>query len=160
MLFLTIQNPNMQDLLMLKKFLYNKSSKGNFVIVIKNLIRTEGTVMHQERRPSNYFFKPFHVQCSFRLSSPICRLAIIQFTIIRRFVIAPDQFLQNDYSIPINILSHCNMILVPIVLTNKGSKAENYKIIPVISGCIRLQFNDKERLPFTDFQEPFGLSPF
>ena len=51
--------------------------------------------------------------------------SIVQFTITRRFVIAPDQFLQNDHSIPINTLSHCDMPLVPAVLTDKGSKDEN-----------------------------------
>ena len=68
------------------------------------------------------------LQSRFQLSSPTCRLSIIQFTVIRRFVIAPDQFLQNDHSIPINTLSYCDMILVPAVLTDKGSQDENQYI--------------------------------
>ena len=76
----------------------------------------------------SYSLITLFIQYRFQFLSPICRLTIIQFTIIRRFVIAPDQFLQNDHSIPINALSHCDMLLVPAVLTDKGSKDENQYI--------------------------------
>ena len=69
MLFLIIKNPKMQGLFMLKGIYIKKRSKGIFVrenlkkisIVIKNVIWTEKYMMHKAERPSNYFFKFFHI---------------------------------------------------------------------------------------------------
>ena len=60
----------MQDLLILKKGLYKKDQnvimcakiKKKATIVIINVIRSEGTIMHKEGRPSHYFFHLFHIK--------------------------------------------------------------------------------------------------
>ena len=51
-----------------KRDLHKKRPKGIFVhenlkksIVIKNVIRSEKTLMHKAERPSNYFFQFFHI---------------------------------------------------------------------------------------------------
>ena len=53
---------------MLKVIYIKKRSKGIFLrenlkksIVIKNVIRSDETLMHKAESPSNYFFQVFHI---------------------------------------------------------------------------------------------------
>ena len=60
----------MLGLLMLKGIYIKKRDQGEFlcakiqkiIIVIKNVIWSEKTLMHKAVRPSNYFFQFFHIQ--------------------------------------------------------------------------------------------------
>ena len=63
MLFLTIQTPKMQHLLMLKSVFIRKDQRvilcaiiWKINIVIENILSAESSLLHNGERPSNYFF--------------------------------------------------------------------------------------------------------
>ena len=66
MLLITIQNPRMHDLSMLKRVNLRKYQREPLcakfyksTIVSKNVIRSDGIEMHKEKRPCNYFSNSF-----------------------------------------------------------------------------------------------------